>query len=175
MNWQILRLANVYGPRQDPQGEAGVIAIFLDNIVKNLPLKINGDGLQTRCFSHYSDCIFCLEKLALDPNITSQIVNIGPDEGTITVKELAELVSEECNFHEPPIFMPDRPREVKHATCSAQKAKTLLGYQPKSDVRHSIVETIEYIKYHGLKQFDYSYPLEIISDKTPATWKDRLM
>jgi len=176
MEWNIAVPHNIVGSRQrydDPF--RNVMSIMINRNLQGKPSIIYGDGLQTRCFSHYSDCIFCLEKLALEPNITGQIVNIGPDDGTITVKELAVMIAEECNFHEPPIFMPDRPREVKHATCSAQKAKTLLGYEPKTDIKHSIVETIEYIKEQGLKQFDYSYPLEIISDKTPTTWKDRLM
>jgi len=111
----------------------------------------------------------------LDPNIVSEIVNIGPDEGTITVKELAKLVGEECGMTEPPIHMADRPREVKHAMCSADKARRLLDYKTTVDVKTSIKETADWIKQRGAKPFDYSFPLEIINDKTPKTWKDRLM
>ena len=139
------------------------------------PSIIYGDGLQTRCFSHVDDCVFCLEKMALDPNIVGEIINIGPDEGTITIKDLAEIVAEELNFKEPPLFLPDRPREVKHASCSAQKAIDILGYNQTVDVRRCVRETIDYIKEHGVKEFDYSYPLEIVTEKTPATWKDRIM
>jgi UDP-glucose 4-epimerase len=113
--------------------------------------------------------------MALDANLVHQIINIGPDEGTITVKEMSKMVAEECEFEGEPIHMPDRPREVKHASCSADKARRLLNYETKTDLRTSIKETVDYIKEKGTKKFDYSYPLEIISDKTPATWKDRLM
>jgi UDP-glucose 4-epimerase len=117
--------------------------------------------------------------MALDPNIKSEIINIGPDEGTITVVELAELVAKECGMHKdvtwPPIHMSDRPREVKHASCTADKARKLLNYETKTDLKKAIQETVAYVRKKGPKPFDYTYPLEIISDKTPRTWKDRLM
>jgi UDP-glucose 4-epimerase len=113
--------------------------------------------------------------MALDPNIVSETINIGPDEGTITVKELAELVAKETGFEGDAIHMPDRPREVKHASCSADKARRLLNYETKTVLEKGIQETVAYVRNKGPKDFDYSYPLEIISDKTPATWKNRLM
>jgi UDP-glucose 4-epimerase len=176
MEWNIAVPHNIVGPRQrydDPF--RNVMSIMINRNLQGKPAIIYGDGEQTRCFSYVDDCIFCLEKLAFDPNIVSQIVNIGPDEGTITVKELARLVAEECEFTEPPIHMPDRPREVKHAMCSADKARNLLGYETKTDVKTSVKLTAEYIKSRGAKPFDYSFPLEIINDLTPKTWKDKLM
>lgn len=176
MEWNVAVPHNIVGSRQrydDPF--RNVMSIMINRNLQGKPSIIYGDGLQTRCFSHVDDCVFCLEKLALDPNITSQIINIGPDEGTITIKDLAEIVAEELGFEEPPIFLPDRPREVKHASCSAAKAMQLLGYNQTVDVRRCVRETIEYIKEHGVKEFDYSYPLEIVTEKTPATWKDRIM
>lgn len=176
MEWNVAVPHNIVGSRQrydDPF--RNVMSIMINRNLQGKPSIIYGDGLQTRCFSHVDDCVFCLEKLALDPNITSQIINIGPDEGTITIKDLAQIVAEELGFEEPPIFLPDRPREVKHASCSAAKAMQLLGYNQTVDVRRCVRETIEYIKEHGVKEFDYSYPLEIVTENTPATWKDRIM
>jgi UDP-glucose 4-epimerase len=176
MEWNIAVPHNIVGPRQrydDPF--RNVMSIMINRNLQGKPAIIYGDGEQTRCFSYVADCIFCLEKLALDPNIVSEIVNIGPDEGTITVKELAKLVGEECGMTEPPIHMADRPREVKHAMCSADKARRLLDYKTTVDVKTSIKETADWIKQRGAKPFDYSFPLEIINDKTPKTWKDRLM
>jgi len=171
---------NIVGPRQrydDPF--RNVMSIMINRNLQNKPAIIYGDGLQTRCFSYVGDCINCLEKMALDPNIVSEIINIGPDEGTITVAKLAELVADECDMRKdtiwPPIHMPDRPREVKHASCTADKARKLLDYETKTDLRKAIQETVAYVKRKGPKPFDYTYPLEIISDKTPRTWKDRLM
>jgi UDP-glucose 4-epimerase len=176
MEWNIAIPHNIVGPRQrydDPF--RNVMSIMINRNLRGKPSIIYGDGEQTRCFSYVDDCIQCLEKMALDSNIVSQIINIGPDEGTITVKEMAKIVAEECNMNEPAIHMPDRPREVKHASCSSDKARKLLNYETKTELRTAVQKTVEYVKQKGPKEFDYSYPLEIINDKTPTTWKNRLM
>jgi UDP-glucose 4-epimerase len=180
MEWNIAVPHNIIGPRQrydDPF--RNVMSIMINRNLSNKPSIIYGDGEQTRCFSYVGDCINCLEKMALDPNIVSEIINIGPDEGTITVAKLSELVAAATDMRKdnvwPPIHMPDRPKEVKHATCSADKARKLLNYKTKTTLEEAIKQTVNYVKNKGPKPFDYTYPLEIISDKTPRTWKDRLM
>ena len=176
MEWNIAVPHNIVGPRQrydDPF--RNVMSIMINRNLQGKPAIIYGDGLQTRCFSYVGDCINCLEKMALDPNIVSEIINIGPDEGTITVAKLASLVAIECAIDLAPIHMPDRPREVKHASCTADKARKLLDYETKTTLEKAIQETVAYVRSKGPKPFDYTYPLEIVSDKTPRTWKDRLM
>lgn len=176
MEWNIAIPHNIVGIRQkfdDPF--RNVMSIMINRNLQGKPSIVYGDGLQTRCFSHVDDCVYCLEKLALDPNIVYETVNIGPDSGTITIKELAEIIAEELDFKEPPIFLPDRPREVKHASCSSEKAINLLDYKQNTDVRKCVRETIDYIKSQGVKDFDYYFPVEIINEKTPTTWKDQLM
>ena len=176
MEWNIAVPHNIVGSRQrydDPF--RNVMSIMIHRNLQRKPSIIYGDGLQTRCFSHVDDCVFCIEKLMLEPNIVREIVNIGPDEGIITIKDLAEIIAEELKFKAPPIFIEDRPREIKHATCSAQKAITMLGYTQKVDVRKCVRETIEYIKMRGLTEFDYSLPVEIITEKTPKTWSTKMM
>lgn len=176
MEWNIAVPHNIVGPRQkfdDPF--RNVMSIMANRNLRGLPAIIYGDGNQTRCFSYVADCINCLEKMALDPKVVSEIINIGPDDGTISIKDLAVLVAKETGFEGEAIHMPDRPREVKHADCSADKARWLLAYETKTTLEKSIQETVAYIKQKGPREFDYSYPLEIISDKTPKTWKDRLM
>jgi len=176
MEWNIAVPHNIVGPRQrydDPF--RNVMSIMANRNLQGKSAYIYGDGLQTRCFSYVADCIKCLEQLALDPAIVSETVNIGPDEGTITINELAELVAGECGFQGDPIYIADRPREVKHATCSADKARALLGYKTTVGVEQAIKETVAWIREQGPCEFDYSFPLEIINEKTPATWKDRLM
>jgi UDP-glucose 4-epimerase len=176
MEWNIAVPHNIVGPRQrydDPF--RNVMSIMINRNLQGKPAIIYGDGQQTRCFSYVGDCINCLEKMALDPNIVGEIINIGPDEGTITVSKLASLVAVECAIDLAPIHMPDRPREVKHASCTADKARKLLNYETKTTLEKAIQETVAYVRNKGPKPFDYTYPLEIISDKTPRTWKDRLM
>jgi UDP-glucose 4-epimerase len=176
MEWNIAIPHNIVGPRQrydDPY--RNVMSIMINRNLQGQPSIIYGDGEQMRCFSNVEDCIFCLEKLALDPDIVYETVNIGPDQGTITINELAKKIAEHLDFHIPPVYHDARPREVKISHCSADKARRLLGYEPNADIDLAIRQTIEWIKERGPRPFDYSFPLEIINQKTPRTWKDRLL
>jgi UDP-glucose 4-epimerase len=176
MEWNIAVPHNIVGPRQrydDPF--RNVMSIMINRNLQGKPAIVYGDGEQTRCFSYVDDCVFCLEKLALDPSIVSETINIGPDEGTITINELVAMVAKECKFTEPPIYFPERPREVKDAMCSADKARNILGYETKTNVGQAVKETANWIKSRGAKPFDYRFPLEIVNEKTPRTWRDRLM
>jgi len=176
MEWNIAIPHNIVGPRQrydDPF--RNVMSIMINRNLQGKPSIIYGDGLQTRCFSYVGDCIQCLEKIALDPNIVSETINIGPDEGTITIKDMATLVANECGIADEPMHLPDRPREVKHASCSADKARAILNYETKTSLAESVKQTVDYVRSRGVKPFDYSYPLEIVTEKTPKTWSERLM
>ena len=155
MEWNIAVPHNIVGPRQkfdDPF--RNVMSIMANRNLRGLPAIIYGDGNQTRCFSYVADCINCLEKMALDPKVVGEIINIGPDDGTISIKDLAVLVAKETGFEGKAIHMPDRPREVKHADCSADKARWLLQYETKTTLEKSIQETVAYIKKKGPRQFD---------------------
>lgn len=176
MEYNIAVPHNIIGPKQnytDPY--RNVISIMANRNLRGLPSIIYGDGMQERCFSYVDDCVSCLEKMALDKNIVGETINIGPDEHTITINEAAEIVARQCMYQEAPIHLPDRPREVKHATCSSNKARRLLDYETKTDLVTAIQKTVEYIREAGPTSFNYNLPLEIINDKTPTTWKDELM
>ena len=69
-----------------------------------------------------------------------------------------------------PIYKEDRPREVKHATCSADKARKLLNYQTSTNLYDGILRTFEYIKKRGVKPFNYYLKLEIENELTPESW-----
>jgi UDP-glucose 4-epimerase len=175
MEWNIAVPHNIVGPRQrydDPY--RNVMSIMINRNLQGLPSIIYGDGEQMRCFSNVEDCVYCLEKLALDPNIVSEVVNIGPDTGTMTINDLAKKIAGHLDFQIDPIYHDARPREAKISHCSAEKARSLLGYEPNVNIDRAILETIEWIKERGPRPFDYSFPLEIINEKTPKPWKDRL-
>jgi UDP-glucose 4-epimerase len=175
MEWNIAVPHNIVGPRQrydDPY--RNVMSIIINRNLQGKPAIVYGDGTQQRCFSYIDDCIFCLEKLALS-NINREIVNIGPDEESVSINELVDLIAKECNFIGSPIYYPSRPTEVKYAVCSSDKARTLLDYTTKTTLYESVKLTVEWIRNRGTKPFDYSFPLEIINDKTPLPWKNRLM
>jgi UDP-glucose 4-epimerase len=176
MEWNIAIPHNIVGPRQrydDPY--RNVMSIMINRNLQGQPSIIYGDGEQMRCFSNVEDCVYCLERLTLDPNIVYETVNIGPDQGTMTINELAKRIAKHLDFDLPPVYHDPRPREVKISHCSADKARKLLGYEPNADMDKAIAQTIEWIKERGPRPFDYSFPLEIINEKTPRVWKDRLL
>ena len=176
MEWVIAVPHNIVGPRQNYEDPfRNVMSIMINRVLQDKPPIIYGDGSQMRCFSYIDDCVFCLEKLALDPNIKNDIFNIGPDEEFITIQRLAETVIAELKFSGSPIYMPDRPKEVKYATCDATKARDVLGYQTKTSFEDAVRRTIEYVKARGSRPFNYGYPLEIVNKHTPKTWSERLM
>jgi UDP-glucose 4-epimerase len=166
---------NIIGPKQkynDPY--RNVVSIMINLMLQNKNPIIYGDGNQKRTFSDIDDCIFCLDKLITDPKIVSQTINIGPDEEFISINELYKLISNKLQFNLEPKYLDDRPNEVKHATCSSQKAREVLGYETRVSLDQSLDKVINYIKFNGPKKFEYNYLLEINNEKTPLAWKRKL-
>jgi len=176
MEWNIAVPHNIIGPNQkydDPY--RNVISIFINRNLQGKPSIIYGNGEQKRCFSYIDDVVYCLIKLGLDKKIKKEIINVGPDEETVTIKEVANLVANEVGFNGNPEFIDERPKEVKFATCSADKAKKLLGYKTKTTLKDSIKKTADFIRSKGVKKFKYHLPLEIDNEITPVTWKKKLL
>jgi UDP-glucose 4-epimerase len=166
---------NIIGPKQkydDPY--RNVVSIMINLMLQKKNPIIYGDGNQKRTFSDIDDCIYCLDKLLTDPKIVSQVVNIGPDEECISINELYHLLSNKLKFNLEPKYLADRPNEVKEATCSADKARKVLGYKTSVSLDESLDKIINYISLKGPKDFQYNYPLEINNEKTPITWKEKL-
>lgn len=167
---------NIIGSRQnftDPY--RNVASIFINRMLKGQQPIIYGDGSQKRCFSFVDDCIKCLLKLGLDEEIKNEIFNIGPDEEFVTVLDLAKTIAELLDFELEPIFVTGRPQEVKHANCSADKARNILGYRTSCNLKEGLKKMIDYIKEMGPKDFNYSHELEIVNEKTPKTWVKKLI
>ena len=166
---------NIIGPRQkynDPY--RNVVSIMINLMLQKRNPIIYGDGNQKRTFSDIDDCVYCLDKLLTDPKIVSQVINIGPDEEYISINELYRLLSNKLKFNLEPKYLEDRPNEVKEATCSADKARKLLGYKTGVSLDKSLDKMIDYISKKGPKSFEYNYPLEINNEMTPLAWKERL-
>ncbi len=176
IEWVIAVPHNIVGPRQrydDPF--RNVLSIMINRCLQGKAPIIYGDGEQKRCFSYIDDCVFCLERLALDPDVRNDIFNVGPDERLVSINEVAKIVIAETGFAGTPIFVPDRPREVKIATCCSDKARRVLGYRTTTSLEAAIRNTVRFVRERGPKPFDYSFPLEIRNELTPITWKDRLI
>ena len=171
IEWVIAVPHNIIGPRQkydDPF--RNVVSIMLNRMLQNLPPIIYGDGEQKRCFSYIDDCLSCLIPMLDQKNLNKQIINIGPDEEFVTINKVAEICANITGVNLNPIHKKDRPREVKHATCSADKARKILNYKTKTDLTTGITKTFDYIKKRGTKPFNYHINIEIQNELTPETW-----
>ena len=167
---------NIIGPKQkydDPY--RNVASIMINRMLQGKQPIIYGDGEQTRCFSFVQDCVDPLIKMGTLPGINREIVNIGPDTETVSINELARILAELLNFDLDPIFVSARPKEVRDTTCSADKARRLLGYETKVSLREGLQRMVEWIRQHGTKPFSYHLPIEIDSPLVPATWKSHLI
>ena len=174
IDWVIAVPHNIIGPRQkydDPF--RNVVSIMINRMLQKKAAIIYGDGEQKRCFSYIDDCINCLIPMLDQKNLNKQIINIGPDEEFVTINKIAEICSNVTGSNLKPIYKKDRPREVKHASCSADKARKLLNYETKTDLQTGILKTFNYIKKRGPKPFDYHINLEIKNELTPDTWLKR--
>ncbi len=174
IEWVIAVPHNIIGPRQkydDPF--RNVVSIMINRMLQNKSPIIYGDGNQKRCFSYIDDCIRCLTPMLDQKDLNKQIINIGPDEEFVTINKVSEICSNITGSNLKPIFKKDRPREVKHATCSANKARKLLNYRTKTNLYTGILETFNYIKKRGAKPFKYHINLEIRNELTPTAWLDK--
>ncbi len=166
---------NIIGPRQkydDPY--RNVASIMINLMLQGRQPIIYGDGSQKRCFSFVQDDIQVLEKLMDEKSVAGQVINIGPDEEFVSINELATVIAELLNFKLDPVYVPGRPQEVKLATCSADKARKLLGYKTNYTLKQGLAEMIEAIKKRGPKKFRYTFDIEILNDKTPKTWTNKM-
>lgn len=175
MEYTIAVPHNIIGSRQkydDPY--RNVASIMINLMLQGRQPIIYGDGEQKRCFSFVEDDIGCLKKMAFQKNVLGEIINIGPDEEFITINELAKKIAKLLNFNLKPIYVKGRPQEVKLAFCSADKARKLLGYKTKTSLDEGLQSIIDYIKQKGVKKFRYHLNLEIINQKTPKTWSNKM-
>lgn len=169
---------NVCGPHQcysDPF--RNVMSIFANLTIKDKPVYIYGDGQQKRSFSHVDDCVkaFITAHNKSDTIDSKEVFNIGPSDGSeTTIEELAHRVAKYCNKPTNIVYVPSRPREVKHAWVSTVKAQQVLDYESTNSTEDTIRDTVSWIKTQPDRAFNYHIDLEIINEHTPKTWTDKL-
>lgn len=145
---KVLRLANVYGPRQDPNGEAGVVGIFGLQMLQNSQVKIFGDGEQTRDFVHVGDvaqavCLALGSEMALTVNIGS---------GTaLSVNELFQKMAGSAGYTKQPEYHPERPGDVKHVVLDCRRAEKLLGWRAATPMEQGLRHTLEWLRASGIE------------------------
>ena len=153
-----------------------VASIMINLMLQNRQPIIYGDGEQKRSFSDIEDCIYCIDKLATDKDIKSELVNIGPGpENEITINELFRKISNQLKFNQEPLYKPERVNEVKNAICSSSLAEKLFRKRFNEDIDTILSKMIKFIKIKGPKKFSYTYEIEINNDLTPETWSKKLI
>jgi UDP-glucose 4-epimerase len=139
----VLALANVYGPRQDPHGEAGVVAIFSRKLLDRETPVIFGDGAQTRDYVFVDDVVDAFVR-AVDKG-GGLVLNIGTGTET-SVQELYDTMARMTGFKRRPQHMPPRAGEVQRSALDPSRAAIHLGWRPFTSLEEGIVRTLEHFK-----------------------------
>ncbi len=141
-----LRYSNVYGPRQDAHGDAGVVAIFCSCLIEGHQAKIFGTGEQTRDYVFVRD-VARANLLALSEEVPPGPFNIGTGHET-TVNELYATIAKELGSADKAELSPARPGEVERSCLDASLAGRELGWQPEYNLSAGIKETVEWFREH---------------------------
>jgi len=143
LKYTALRYGNVYGPRQDPYGEAGVVAIFSGKMLNNEEVNIFGDGEQVRDYVYVGDIvkanILCLE------NGDNEIFNIGTGKST-SVNQLFSEMKELTQYSKQAVYKSLRAGELMRSSLDVKKVEQKLGWKAKVDIREGLKKTIEFFR-----------------------------
>jgi len=143
LNYTVLRYPNVYGPRQDPHGEAGVVAIFTRQMLSGEQVVINGDGEQERDFVHVADCARA-NLLALTTE-NNGIFNIGAGIGT-TINQVYTVINEIIGYKKDAVHGPPKLGETEKIYLDATKAREVLGWEPLVSLEEGLKSTVNYFE-----------------------------
>jgi UDP-glucose 4-epimerase len=138
-----LRYANVYGPRQDPHGEAGVVAIFAGRLLQGQPCTINGDGKQTRDYVFVGD-VARANLLAAEKGFSGAL-NIGTGVET-DVNQLYAQLAQAARVDKAPAHAPGKPGEQKRSCLDVSAAREALGWAPEVKLADGLARTLEFFR-----------------------------
>lgn len=143
LDYTILRYANVYGPRQDAEGEGGVVSIFVDRILQQKPISIFGDGCQTRDFIYVED--IAEANLLAIKNGSREVINISTNSQT-SVNELLKVLSVINSTFIEPDYQLIRLGDIRHSYLDNNKAQNKLSWQPRYTLFEGLDRTLRYYK-----------------------------
>ena len=138
-----LALANVYGPRQDPHGEAGVVAIFAEKLLQGAPVTIYGDGSQTRDFVYVDDVVDAFVRAATRGG--GLVCNVGTGQET-SVNELLAVMAEQAGVSVTPTLAPARPGELQRSSLDIERAAIQLGWRPWTNLPEGTRAVLQYVR-----------------------------
>jgi UDP-glucose 4-epimerase len=142
--YTVLRYPNVFGPRQNPHSEAGVVAIFTGKMLANEPTIINGDGEQTRDFVYVGDCAHA-NYLALTVAHQPGIYNLGWGRPT-SINEIFYALAKVTGYSYPIQHGPAKVGETRHIYLDATKAAKELGWGPTLTLEEGLEKTVAYFR-----------------------------
>jgi len=148
VKYTILRYGNVYGPRQDPYGEAGVVAIFFNRLLNGENVAIYGDGTQMRDYVYVEDVVE-VNKTALNTG-DNEIINIG-NSAAVSVNELFAAMKKAGSFAAACEYKSARTGELYRNYLNIEKASRILGWKPSYDLQKGLTKTLDYFKAKAAK------------------------
>lgn len=143
LTYTALRYANVYGPRQDPHGEAGVVAIFVERLLAGEPPVIYGDGTQTRDYVYVGD-VAAANRRALETRAAGAY-NVGTGIET-TVNELYAALTEAVGVSRPAGYAAPRPGEQRRSALDARRAAEMLDWRPRVSLPEGVRRTVDHFR-----------------------------
>jgi UDP-glucose 4-epimerase len=143
LEFSALALANVYGPRQNPHGEAGVVAIFADRLLRGEPVTIFGDGGQTRDFVYVDDVVDAFVRAASRGG--GLVCNIGTGKET-SVNELYTTMAEQAGAVPAPVMAPLRQGELLRSSLDIERASIQLGWRPWTQLADGTRAVVEFVR-----------------------------
>ena len=141
IDYTILRPGNVYGPGQDPHGEAGVVAIFALRMLSGQAITIYGDGQQERDLFYVSDVVDAAMAAARPDAPSSGTFNVASGAPT-SVNDIFSLLAGETGYDRAPVYAPERPGEVRRIYLDITRARQELGWEPRVELREGIARTV---------------------------------
>lgn len=143
LRYSVLRYANVYGPRQDPFGEAGVVAIFTQKILMDSQPVINGNGMQTRDYVYVDDVVDA-NMLVINGN-TEDTFNVGTGKET-SVNNLFNILRQSAGLDIKATYGPAKKGELLRSVLDPAKLKKRLDWEPRVDLEEGLKRTIEFFR-----------------------------
>lgn len=152
MNISIPRFFNIFGPRQRDIGYGGVVSIFTRRVLNNVPPVIYGDGLQTRDYTYVEDAVRAFD-LILNHKSRLEPINIGSGK-EVSIIDLANMIIDLCEKKGEiqPVHVEPRIGEVKELIADTTKAKKILGWKPKYDLKEGLRAFIQWYKKYGQEE-----------------------
>jgi UDP-glucose 4-epimerase len=144
LDYSILRFSNVYGPRQDADGEAGVVSIFINNLLNNNQINIYGDGNQTRDFVYVGDVAEALIKV-LGNNTGKKIMNISTNTG-LPINQLLEMLKKFNSSMGEAIHANSRVGEIRHMKVDNSAARKEILWEPNTSMKDGLKKTFDFYK-----------------------------